>query len=397
MLLRANAAPEKRLRPQASVAVGRIIRLPFKLIGGRVDIAVVGGGHGAYAAAAALSEAGHRVRLWRRDAVALGPVLETRTLLVKDAKGERPAVLTTVTTDLGEAVSGAQVVLVPLPSTVQEDLAGRLAPLMEDGQIVLLTPGCLGSLVFARAMRKSGNDAQVIIAETPTLPWLARKHGPATVSITTRTTILPTGVFPASATDRAMPMIRQVLPEAIPARDILDVALLNGGPMIHPPLILMNAGPIEHCDRWDIHKEGTQASTRAVQDALDAERIAVREAFGYREPHWRLADHYGVGGKTSMYGDLAHDRLTASGDWSEKLDLQHHRYMREDIQLGLVLIASLGAAAGVAMPVADGLLAIAGAVIGEDIRSGGRTIHRLGIGDMTGEALRTLVRNGYSR
>ena len=33
---------------------------------------------------------------------------------------------------------------------------------------------------------------------------------------------------------------------------------MNAGPIIHPPLIMMNAGPIEHFERWDIHKEGTQ-------------------------------------------------------------------------------------------------------------------------------------------
>lgn len=362
-----------------------------------MEIAVIGGGHGAYAAAADLSEAGHDIRLWRRDAAALEPMLEARAIQVKDGRGDRSVGLKLVTTDLGEAVRGARMVLVPLPATAQENLAGYLAPLLEDGQILLLTPGCLGSLIFARALRDVGNTANITIAETPTLPWLARKHGPTTVSITTRTTILPTGVFPASATAAAMSVIRQVLPEAVPAQDVLDVALLNGGPMIHPPLILMNAGPIEHCDRWDIHKEGTQPSTRAVQDALDAERIAAREALGYGEPHWRLADHYGVDGKTSMYGDLAHDRLTASGDWSEKLDLQDHRYMREDIQLGLVLIASLGAAAGVAMPVADGLLALAGAVLGEDVRAQGRTTDRLGIGGLAAGDLRSLVREGYRR
>lgn len=362
-----------------------------------MDIAVIGGGHGAYAAAADLSEAGHEIRLWRRDASAFGPVIETRCIRIKDRKGERPVSVKLVTSDLAEAINGASVVLVPLPSTVHEDLAGELAPLLEDGQIILLTPGCLGSLIFARAMQAAGNRANVMFAETPTLPWLARKHGPATVSITTRTTILPTGVFPSEATDAAMAVIRQVLPEAVAARDILDVALLNGGPMIHPPLILMNAGPIEHCDRWDIHKEGTQPSTRAVQDALDAERIAVRETLGYGEPHWRLADHYGVDGKTSMYGDLAHDRLTASGDWSEKLDLHDHRYMREDIQLGLVLIASLGDESGVAMPVANGLLALASAVTGDDLRAEGRTAERLGIAGKSVDDLRLLMREGYDR
>src|SRR5690606_15761581 len=139
----------------------------------------------------------------------------------------------------------------------------------------------------------------------------------------------------------ALSVVREAFPEVQPVADALDAALLNGGPVIHPPLILMNAGPIEHFDRWDIHKEGTQPAIRAVHDALDAERVAVREALGYGERHWWLADHYGVGGKKSMYGNLAHEKLTDSGDWREKIDLHGHRYLREDIQLGLVLLASL--------------------------------------------------------
>ncbi|MEZ5735503.1 MAG: NAD/NADP octopine/nopaline dehydrogenase family protein [Novosphingobium sp.] len=359
-----------------------------------MEIAVIGGGHGAYAAAADLSEAGHGVRLWRRDADALGAIRDTHVITLKDRKGERPVRIDRVTTELATALKGAQIALIPLPSTAQESLAPQLAPLLEDEQIVLFTPGCFGSAIFHRALKEVQNSANVIFAETPTLPWLARKHGPATVAVTTRTTVLPVGIFPASASNAAMAVIKEALPEAIPARDVLDVTLLNGGPMIHPPLILMNAGPIEHCERWDIHKEGTQPSTRAVQDALDAERISVREAFGYTEPHWRLADHYGVDGKTSMYGDLAHDRLTASGDWSEKLDLKSHRYMREDIQLGLVLIASLGAKAGVPMSVANGLLALASAVIGEDIADHGRTVEALGLGDLAPTELVTFVQNG---
>ncbi|MDF1721662.1 MAG: hypothetical protein P1U65_13380 [Minwuia sp.] len=40
-------------------------------------IAVLGGGHGAHAAAADLSEQGHEVRFWRRDATALAPLIDT--------------------------------------------------------------------------------------------------------------------------------------------------------------------------------------------------------------------------------------------------------------------------------------------------------------------------------
>ena len=68
--------------------------------------------------------------------------------------------------------------------------------------------------------------------------------------------------------------------------DALSAALMNAGPIIHPPLIIMNAGPLQHFERWDIHKEGTQPAIRRATDALDGERIAVREALGYAPPHF---------------------------------------------------------------------------------------------------------------
>ena len=88
---------------------------------------------------------------------------------------------------------------------------------------------------------------------------------------------------------------------------------MNAGPIIHPPLIVMNAAPLEHFERWDIHKEGTQPVTRRVTDALDGERIAIREALGYGPPHFPLADHYAQDGEEWMYGRGSHDKLTEFG------------------------------------------------------------------------------------
>ena len=51
-----------------------------------MKIAILGGGHGAYAAASDLSEQGHDIRLWRRDAVALQPVQQTGSITLKDAQ-----------------------------------------------------------------------------------------------------------------------------------------------------------------------------------------------------------------------------------------------------------------------------------------------------------------------
>jgi len=304
-----------------------------------MKIAILGGGHGCYAAAADLSEAGHEVRLWRRDAAALKPVIDTGSIVLKDADGPRPVKIARATADIGQALAGAQLIVLPSPAIAQEDIARAMAPHLQDGQVVFLPPATFGSMIFAQAARDAGNHAKASFAETGTLPWLTRKHGPFEVAITIRAKRLPVGVFPLDRAAHAIEVIGRAFPDAIePCGDALSGALMNAGPIIHPPLIVMNAGPIEHFERWDIHKEGTQAAIRRVTDALDAERIAVREALGYGAPHFPLAHHYAKEGEIWMYGRGSHDRLTDSGDWRERIVLTEHRYMREDLRLGLSLL-----------------------------------------------------------
>ncbi len=359
----------------------------------KLKIAVLGGGHGCYAAAADFSEAGHEVRFWRRDAEALAPVRAARAITVKDFRGSRSIPLHLVTHDIAQAVKGADLIFSPLPAFAQADLARALAPYLENGQVVFLPPGTFGSYVFAKAARDAGSKADIAVAETGTLPWLTRKHGPGEIAITTRATRLPTGVFPARHTERALAMISRAFPDAIePVEDALSAALMNAGPIIHPPLIIMNAGPIAHFDRWDIHKEGTQPTIRRVHDALDAERMAVREALGYKPPHFPLADHY----KTSnwMYGNLAHDKLVSSGDWHEKLNLDTHRYMSEDVEMGLNLLASIARWTGVPAPTAEGLLQLGQVAAGRDFSKTGRTLEILGLASLSREEMQSLLTKG---
>jgi opine dehydrogenase len=158
---------------------------------------------------------------------------------------------------------------------------------------------------------------------------------------------------------------------------------------------VMNAGPIEHFERWDIHKEGTQAAIRRVTDALDAERVRVREALGYGAPHFPLANHYAKEGEIWMYGRGSHDRLTDSGDWREQLVLTEHRYMREDLRLGLSFLVSVAELARVDTPLARSFLAIGGTICGEDFATTGRTLASLGLGGLHRAELQTLLREGF--
>ena len=362
-----------------------------------MKIAVLGGGNGSFSGAGDFALAGHEVRLWRRDAV---QVAEHRAagsrILVKDHNGRHDATLALVTTDMAAAVDGVELILCPAPAFAQADIARRLAPHLRDGQVVFLPPATFGSMIFAKAMCDAGNEARTSFAETGTLPWLTRKHGRFEVAITIRAKRLPVGVFPLRQAEHALDVIGRAFPGVIePCGDALSGALMNAGPIIHPPLIVMNAGPMEHFDRWDIHKEGTQAAIRRVTDALDAERIAVRESLGYGGPHFPLAHHYARDGEIWMYGRGSHDRLTDSGDWRERIVLTEHRYMREDLRLGLSFLVSVADLAGVATPLARAFLAIGGAICGEDFMQDGRTLKTLGLGDLRRAELQTVLREGF--
>ena len=354
-----------------------------------MKIAVIGGGNGAYAAAADLTEKGHEVRFWRRNAAALR---ESKTITLQDADGERLVSLASISPDLGDTLRGAELVVMPDPAFTQTDNAKRLAPHLADGQVVFLPPGTFGSYVMSKIIRDAGNRADFAFAETGTLPWLTRKHGPATAAITARATRLPTGVYPQRSSEAAFSVLKKAFKSIEAVEDALSGALMNAGPVIHPPLILMNAGPLEHFERWDIHKEGTQPSIRRVTDALDAERIAARIALGYRAPHFPLADHYRTDGDEWMYGRRVHKKLTDSKDWHEHIVLTGHRYMLEDVAHGLAFLVSVCEWAGVACPVARGLLALASAVVGRDLRAQGRTLENLELAKLSRDEMTRLLR-----
>ena len=338
-----------------------------------MKIAVLGGGHGAYAAAADLTEQGHEVRHWRRNSAELSPVIK-----LLDEKGSRDVRIRSEKR-IEDAVGEVELILLPGPATAQMDIARAMAPHVKDGQVVFLPPGTFGSYAMAQVVKP-----KLLWAETGTLPWLARKRGPSEVAITIRAVRLPTGVYPVKEENKAIAVIRKAFPAVHPCGNALSGALMNAGPIIHPPLILMNAGPLEASNNYDIHSEGTQPAVRAVADRLDAERIALREALGFGAPHYPLKDHY-----TSdrwMYGD-AHKKLVESGDWREPVPLREHRYMTEDVVFGLAFLVSVARWARIPAPLAEGLLAIASAILGKDLSRGERTLQALGLASLSKDEL----------
>jgi opine dehydrogenase len=359
-----------------------------------VNVAILGASHGGFTTAADLALAGHAVRLWARSAQALGPLAHDPTIVLTAEGRAGTARLARVTTDLAEALAGAEIVIAPIPATGHDDLAKSLAPHVNDRQIILLTPGTLGSYAIARALARGGAPQPFAFAETGTLPYLARRTGPAAVSAPVRAANLPLGVFPASRTKQTVARLADLFPAARPCVDALDVALTNAGPVIHPPLVLLNAGAIDG-GAFDVHAAGTTPSVRRLIDVVDAERVATRAEWGYPAPHYEIATYYDEArAAEGLYGAGAKTKLLASGLWSEIVTMQH-RYVTEDVAFGLALFESAGRAAGVDTPGVSGLLLMFRALLGRELSGRGRALEHLGLGDFSRREIRGFLDQGW--
>src|SRR4029453_993437 len=234
-------AHQRDLEPRAQVLQREDRRAPRDR-SDRVNVAVLGASHGGFTTAADLALAGHSVRLWSRTAQTLGPLAKDPTIALTAEGRAGAARLTRATTDPAAAPAGAEI--------------GR-APLGGDAR--------------ARARERPGAALPFALAETGTLPYLTRKTGPAAVAAPVRAANLPIGVFPGSRTKQTFARLADLFPVARPCVDALDAALTNAGPVIHPPLVLLNAGPIDG-GRFDVHAAGAPPSARRLIADGPAER-----------------------------------------------------------------------------------------------------------------------------
>jgi opine dehydrogenase len=215
------------------------------------------------------------------------------------------------------------------------------------------------------------------------------------VRVAVRATNLPVGVFPASRTDATLARLRPLFPALRPCVDALDAALANAGPVIHPPLVLLNAGPIDR-GRFDVHVDGTTPTIRRLIDAIDAERVAARRGWGYPPPHYELATYYDEArAAEGFYGAGARARVAESGIFDETTGLDH-RYVREDVALGLALFESAARTVNVETPAISGLLQVFGVLLAHRLSGEGRALERLGLGDFALREIQAFLREGWA-
>jgi opine dehydrogenase len=361
-------------------------------------ITIIGAGLGGIALIANLGAAGYRLRLHDRDDSRLTAIRKRGGLDV-EGLGKDFAPVELVTPDVGAAVDGADVIIVVTGSHFHADAARDLAPVLRDGQTILLIQGGTGgSLVVRRELLRTGCRTDVDVAEMDNYPYSLGWPEPTRVKMTIIKQFLQIAALPATRIDAVMKTLGPAFPQAVAAPTILTTGLTNMNATLHVVNMVGNLGRLESTGNgYRFYAEGFTPSLITLLEALDAERLAIAKAFGVSVPgiHRWLLDTYGLGGESlrETFHRLTHEP-TGPYQWTPTPASLQHKYVIEDVPCGLVPMSSLGRAAGVPTPVIDGLVALTSAMLVRDFRTEGRNLDHLGLAGKTAAEIRAIAERG---
>lgn len=349
---------------------------------GATEVAVLGAGNGGKAMAADLTLRGYAVRLYDRFPEAVADVQSRGGVFLHGSDQSGFAPITTATSDLGEVVRGANVVVIVVPAYAHGFLIPELAEHLSDGQTVLFTPGYLGSVLLRNRLSEQRPDLKVVVAETCSLPYACRLIGPAEVGLRGVKLALDVAACPASDNAAAMDVLRPLFPILTQSANVIEVALGNPNPISHVPTTLLNYGRMEgpRTTEWHDFEEWVTPSIHKLQYRLDSERLAVIAGLrlhGMSAEAWSLR----------AYGGKPKDALTTKGEIPTNAMAVPDRYITEDVPMGLVPLEALGRLTGVPTPLTSVLISLASEVHDRDYRRMGRHLNALGWEGMTAEEI----------
>ncbi|MCL1809703.1 MAG: NAD/NADP octopine/nopaline dehydrogenase family protein [Clostridiales bacterium] len=356
--------------------------------------AVLGSGNGGCAAAYDLSKFGFGVRLFDFPEFPENIEAVSRAGGIH-APGEADgfAEVEYAGHDMEKAMAGAELVFAVGPAYSTEPFGKACRQYAKAGQKFIVCPGsCGGGVVFKRALGAELTDSGIVVAETSTLPYAVRVLEPGKIHIYLR---LKGGVLlaalPSSETGRVIDLLKPVFPCLSPAKNVLQTALQNANPVIHPTVTLLNAANVERTrGGFLFYEEGVTSAVGNVIEAVDKERIAIGKALGITvvpdpvqggKQGYMLEENYSTG----------YSKAPGFAGIKAQSDLRN-RYLMEDVGYGLVFFSNLGKQLGVATPVMDSIIQLASVLLKKDFAGEkARTMESMGLSGYSAKELDELL------
>lgn len=350
-----------------------------------MKIAVLGAGNGGQAISGYLATQGYEVFLYDRDEEKIVELKKFGGIkLMGRTKGFGK--LKVITTDIAEAVKGVEIIMVTTIANAHREVAQRLAPLVENGQVIILNPGrTCGALIFKQTLLDNGCTKKFYLGEAQTLVYACRVVENGTVNIIGVKDVVLLSGLPSKDTDYILSKINPMYSSFVAANNVLRTSLENIGAMFHPCICLFNAATIERHDEFWFYRDMTERVSDFIEK-FDAERLAVGKAYGMDlmgVNEWIKFAYKDTEGDTlceRIKNNPAYYDIKAPGTIFT-------RQLTEDIPTGVLPIMELGRAAGVDTPLLSSMLDVIEALLGQDLHTNGRTLKNLGLEGKTKEQI----------
>lgn len=358
-------------------------------------VAILGAGNGGSGFAGHLALKGFDVRLYEDPQFKsnVEEIIERGGIDVRGAvKGF--AKIPVASTNIGDVVPGADIVMVVVPAFAQIPVIEKALPYLEDGQVVVFNPDNFASLIFRQMLDSKGINKDLKIASTASLLYACRRASPAIVNIFYLKDLMYIAALPASDTDAVIQSLEGVYTKLVPGKSVLEVSFGNVNYVLHCPVAVLNAGWIDSTKgNFMFYWEGMTESVCRVMEAVDKEKIAVAKGIGFplMPAHEYMKNFY----QSEKAGEDLHDFVTHSrahgGRGPDAPKDLHYRYLSEDVPNGLVPISLFGEMVGVPTPAIDSIITLASILNGTDYREEGRTLEDLGVSGKSSAEILELV------
>jgi opine dehydrogenase len=295
--------------------------------------------------------------------------------------------------DIEKTLRDAEIIYVVGPAYSTKPFAKACKSYLQTGQIIIVCPGsCLGSIEFKNSAQLGLRDEDIVVAETSTLPYAVRIVEPGKIHIFLKVKDgLLVGGVPSRNVPKVIERIRDVYPNIVPARNVLQTSLQNGNPVIHPSITLLNSALIER-SKGDFlfYEKGVTSAVGQLIKAIDQERIAIGRGLNIEiipEPE--------IGYMQGYMAEPTYDRGYSDAPGFRGIQAQRsldYRYFHEDVGYGLVCWQSLAEQIGVETPCISAVIRLASVLVGQDyLAQGQRTMKSLGLSGYTTRELDRLL------
>jgi len=343
----------------------------------RKKYTVIGAGSGGLVTAAYIFLKGYEVFLYNRSEKRIEYIKDHDYTVQFGDKSDKIR-LNYVGNNLSEAVYHSDVIIIVITADGHSDIAEKIAPYLEDGQIILLVPGrTLGALLFSQTLNNVGCKADVIVAEANTLFFAARLKNPGLIEIKgIKNEVSVAALYPKD-TDYVIDALSGIFSNIIKADSFLETSFSNIGAIFHPAIFLLNKERILNKETFNFYTDGVTKTVAQYIEKVDFEFRSIASVIGINTlsvVDW-LHSRYGLP-KASIY-----EMINSNPTYQDILapTTINHRYIWEDIPSGLVPMSLFGKKLGVPTPTIDYFIDEGSKLFNTDFRSEGRTLYKLGL------------------